>query len=323
MKVINEFLQDGDIQLCQLLEAVGEYKDLDEQMSKFFPSIWNDLKGIFQMYFPIASSINSKETQMLTSKIKGLDLEVRINASAGRNAWTLPAVESTGGATALMVTGPVGLLFFILNGMTKMSKFSNQMFTQTKILPNKVVKFPELPVKFLVFETKGMLQDMAPEQRTAVILHELGHWSYIAPVLQSSTAQLISLVRIFPAAAPVALPFLIASIAYSREAEWKADSFAKKFGYAKELSDALQQIGLTVRQDVSWYNQVGDWITKLIMTIQNAVDLFLPIMGHPSIKRRKEALAAPALYKLLNLAKPICNKIDAGLSGKVHKLFTK
>jgi len=293
--------------LQTIIESQEEiYKD---QMKKFFPTIWNNVKGNLQYYFPYYTSKLKNEQKIISKYIKNLDFEIRLNNHSMRNAYTYPWLESKKQVQATVI--PLfGWLYFLINGYNKVGTQSNMLKPK---VGDGVVTFPNSGnLKVMAFQTKGFLTDLEERQRAAVMLHEIGHWRKATPALNSMTTKLITTMVAFP---PIALILSIAHIIFNRTAEKQADLFAKQCGFGDDLAEALDRLALRPRTDVSWIVKTNDWLIKIMMHIQNVIDKYLPIFTYPSIAKRKKYLKDKSTYneeyKIEELDK-IINLINEG-----------
>jgi len=299
-------------------------------MTEYFPTILNYISGVLQMaYVPILSQQIHEEEKMLSTRLRNLNIEVRLNNDYSRNAWTVPFMKSLFHVQAATSAGhyvpfgdEVSFLYMLIQSLIKRKDIKN--LTNIKVIKkNKTVIFPSSDVKFLAFETKGLYTDMDDGERTAILLHEVGHWitfsSLRKAVVFDSFANYLE--RAFrtvsfsdilrnPATAVAAisvtheLPLLLTiatillgvlTIFFVRQAEWKSDAFAKHCGYAPELISAFEKFS-TVREYANWIVKTGDYITKIFIFVQNYIDRVFPVFSHPSIKRRIAALRDDVFY---------------------------
>jgi len=310
-------------------------KESEEQMKKFFPSIWNSLKGNFQILVPLTTTKLTKETAIMKKYIKGLEFEVRLNHSPSRNAYTYPSVKTTGGAQLMSI--PIfGALMYTAAGLAYVGK--SKLLQRARSMDG-IVMFPRSDLRVLAFETKGLLTDLDETERVAVMLHEIGHWAKINPVIGRVAISLFDLPariasEVIPALAPLGFAISICFNLVSRSAEKQADLFAKQMGYGNELASALDRILLRPRTDVSWFNSLGDWITKIIMTIQNIFDQVFPFLySYPSAEKRKTYLTQEQLHlemqavneNIMNITMklllPICHKLDKKIAPNLKTMF--
>ncbi len=319
-------------------ENIGLHK---EELRKFFPSIWNKIKGSFQMFLPIVSTTLPNEQRMINKYIKGLNVEVRLNHDPVRNAWTSPGIESKEVLTVLNFLPFLGDIIWNVNAFSYIKKTKIMEKVTAK---NGIVTFPSNDLKVLAWQTKGLITDLDDEKlRLAIMIHEIGHWARIAPVAVMGvfyiTYSILNSVKKNPALqvslAPILSPLLfltfIAMNLSNRKAEKQADLFVKKVGYGKELAAALDRVALRPRSDISWINKIDDWVNKIFFELQNVLDKFVPFLfSYPSINKRKEYLTTEqqifitegVISKLSEKTlKPICNKVDKVVAPNLHKIF--
>jgi len=328
-------------------KAVGSEgkKEFDSSVQKFFPMIWNSFGGVWQILFPIATSRNKSEEIIQKKHIHNLDLNIRTNSYPGRMAYTYPSMTTAAGATfATWVLSPaaLGSIGFVLNGYKFLNKNSSLLKKAKNV--NGVIVFPsELKkLKILSFLSKGLMQQLKEEERTAILLHEIGHWVNMEPFIHKSLATALSpIARYFPF---LNLPILIGTIVFNRKSEWKADAFAKQVGYGNQLANALENITINTRKDAQFFQKINDYIIKFMTHISNVIDVFLPISPYPSIKKRTNELRDSESFldnhlfqlteselimlnegiikdKINEKIAPLCHAFDKNIAKQMNKIF--
>jgi len=345
----------SDIYKKLLIESTGlieasfrsqGYQEFNRDVQDLFPVIFNTIKGNIQLFVPVFMNRMKQEEKVQNERIKNLNLEIRINSMAARNAYTYPAISDTTSATLLnTLVAPFAPVIMVLNGFKFLSENSQTM----EEVENKggLVVFPSKlnKMKVLTFETKGLLQALREEERTAILLHEIGHWARIDPFVKMLSFSMLALIP------PITIFCLIGIVAMSRSKEWEADAFAKKCGYGEQLANALENISVNRRQDVNFFLKIGDMFLKIMAHINNVIDHILPIHAYPSIAKRVKALREAEINdgykiqegdftleeilfireeilqegfikdKLYSLIRPICHKFDQKVGRDVKKLF--
>lgn len=321
-------------------------KEFDKDVQNLFPMIFNVIKGRFQYLIPLFASRAKSEEKIQSERIKNLNLEIRINASVHRNAYTYPSFTGRLAPTLMQTILPAfAPLMVVVNGYNFLSKNSHIM--ENTVNKNGVVIFPNeiKKIKCLSYVTKGTLQALKEEERTAVLLHEIGHWVKINPILNKMG--LVVLSTFIP---PLALFCLIGGIAYARSAEWEADAFAKQCGYGPQLANALENMSINTRKDINFFLKFSDWFIKIFSHIHNVVDVILPISTHPSVSKRVKTLHDAELHDgyvmtesdidfedliflreeflqegtkeaLYGALRPLCNKFDKIVAPNLNKFF--
>lgn len=251
-------------------------KNKEESIKKFFPSLWNAISGDFQTIFPVLTNQLPEEEKIWKSNVSGLPMKVMLNNSNSPGAYTLPAMSSKISAQVAMFTAPL----YVVYGFIKLSDAGvDGTGSQKKV---KMKAPPDLSA--LMWETKG-LKSLMPEDnlRCAVMLHEIGHWVKFEQPFLSNTLNIMA--NVLPV---LAVPFVLGAIMICRSGERKADMFAKKVGYGKELSEALGRVGYYKRYDVSAIARLGDHIRVFMLKLQDKIDKYVPFLySRPSIKTRK------------------------------------
>ena len=238
------------------------------------------------------------------------------------NAYTLPSIQTTLGAQVAGFTG----LAYILYGLVKLSKSGLELQSSSK---NIIQMANKGNINMLLWQTIG-LKDILPEPelRHAIYLHEIGHWVRYEPVFGSIISRIFGDRQNFPILGPLIVPLSIVGIVLGRSAEWKADEFAKKAGYGKELAESLRRMGYTVRSNSNIYVKIQDYMRAYWFKIHNVVDKFLPVTIHPSMRKRTAALSESeiinegiikdgAMFALRTLLSPL----DKFISKNVKQLF--
>jgi len=303
-----------------LNEAFGERPELDEEMAKFFPTVWNMIKGKFESLLPVLTSVDSNETNLIKSKVKNLNVTVRLNSSTSKiRTYTYPASNDVMMNSIANLFRGFGLFYFLFNGYEFMSKYGKILIEQTKVDSNGIIIFPAVMknVEFLIFESKGIVQFLEPEERIAIMLHEIGHWANIDKYVKKLSSQVaIIFLPIFT------IVFAVCMIIFARSSTWKSDEFASKCGYGPQLSSALKKMGYTVRPNVTIITKILDFLMKINMYAYNVVDYLIPFQSHPSIYKRTKKLEELSekekhkINKLVMLCKPL-DKIMSKILSKI------
>ena len=96
---INNYLHE--LHLTQLVE--GEREKYKEEMKMFFPTLFNNWKGRWEMLLPGLTKELTAETKVMRSYIKGFDTKIHMHSAAMRNAYTYPSFSSADSANALII----------------------------------------------------------------------------------------------------------------------------------------------------------------------------------------------------------------------------
>lgn len=293
-------------------EKLRKTESTDEIVKEFFPSFISSISGNLQTIFPILTDHDKSSSKQFNSHIQNLKTSVYYNEMPQPNAYTIPAIQTNLGAQ-LVGLRPFTFVYLIY-GFAKLKK--SQL--DAKPSGKSIVFQNKNNINMLMWHTRG-LKDMLPEERLrhAVYLHEIGHWVKFKPVFASLSARILN--SAFPA---MAVPFTILDIAFARSGEWKADKFAADMGYKKELGEALHRIGYTVRTNTNLYTKFNDYFRFGFTKIHNTIDKFLPITGHPSMRKRTQRLEEVMFEgkikdKLSDLFKPM----DELLAKNAKQLF--
>jgi len=219
----------------------------------------------------------------------------------------------------------------------------------------KIVLNASKRVSPLIFMTSGFAKSTKfnDAERTAVIMHEIGHWSASAlssqsiqpyirllkPLLRVGFAGSL-LTRVFTTSHSVYMTALMATVimliifafiffwngSLSRSAEFAADSFSKSTGYGPPLISFLTKVGgnsiaPTSKEMLADMSSMDDKLS--------AITDFLSIEQHPSNYRRTKALLDSTMIgeglDMLSVEKmliPMASKIDSALStGPIQPLL--
>jgi Zn-dependent protease with chaperone function len=326
------FLQESILNKNRILITEADETELDKdkfqkQMQWLFPSIWNEIKGSVQMAIPIASTTRlTQEEKIFKQYVNNIDIEVRLNSHTMRNAWTYPFIQSRGAATLASLTGWLGILYQLISACTIIEK-NKTLFTKVEVDSSGIIQFPDIPVHFLSFITKGLYTDLNERETVAILLHEIGHWIKHIPIVSMLTYEAMK--PFFSAVPPLAFALVILIIIQARKAEYEADKFVKECGFAKELASGLTRVTSTVRPDVSFWVKISDFLGKIFTLIHNIVDKYLPITSHPSLPKRISALEIKEQFileqavpeRILLILKSKCNELDRVLAPKLQALF--
>jgi Zn-dependent protease with chaperone function len=263
---------------CLIHESTGEYPEYDEEMKKFFPSYWNFIKSTLEQTFPSRAMRLKKEEDLIKSKFKNVDVEVRLNSMFQQNAWTIPGTSDMDD-----LVSPYGYYFtFATKSLPALMKLN---LNDTRPGPNHTVIFPHNKCKFLIFTTKGLLTTFSPEQRLAVYLHEIGHWKYTATMIPRQLKHIKT-----ERSATNAYMFLIAIGIYMRRFnEYEADAFSAMCGYGKELQSAFDMFGRK-REGATWLIKLSDYLLRAGLKEQERQEEQEPGGLYPSMSQRKKQI---------------------------------
>jgi len=238
----------------------------------------------------------------LSSKSKNLKVTVYQIPEKLPNAFTIPGIHL--GMDDLTLSD---LIF----GSFHLKKYDFQASPSGR----KVTLTSNKPVEPLLVATSGLSENktLTDNEKMAVFLHELGHWSsdaasyqmlgiaapalhtvlqigtfvgFIAPMRGDTPEQIIVKGLLM-----LAVSLIIMIIAFhiepslSRSAEFKADAFAKKAGRGQDLSDALQKMEGSTISSKSELNETASFLDKISPIID-----FLTRSSHPSTYRRSDRL---------------------------------
>jgi len=332
--ITDNYLQELNSQI--LTEVVK--KEIDEEMKYFFPTIANSIKGLFQNFLPVLSKSLPDEEKMFKQRVSNINLNIRLNDNPMPNAYTWPSISKIRDAQIAAI--PIlGNIFGITNCIIWAKNSAKKMQNYT-IKGDKIVFTNKFDL--LAFETKGLINKIDEDGRVAILLHEVGHWAYIGNVIPgliiSTSTGLLKTVKKFQGAIVVAAPILficnLISMLFLRQAEYDADRFVKEVGYGPALINAFDEMP-KIRQNVNWYLKLQDFLMKIMIQIQNVIERFIPIAGHPSMDKRKAALADSQLTSIekqliyegvvadvfKNRLRPLTLKVDAMVGKKVNLIL--
>lgn len=289
-----------------LIESIGEYPEIDDDLSHWYKGFkiwWAKTKANFS-FFNTCKEL-PKETKLIRDIVKGLNISVYAYPDSDRNAFVIPGfyVGADKNAAELykeyrkkyphhLMVNPfcIGHDFFSvlmvnqLKQLVLMRKFS---YTNDSKRPGKrKIIFKNVTTPISVFVTYGMLNNATPEERTAVYLHEIGHWI-------DAALSLPSWVMKHPDKESI---FLYSNMIYQRYCtryqELNADKFAKDLGYGEELATALDSL-VGIRKNISIIYRFGDWLCKNAVAAQNEDETYgigVSASNYPSMRTRKRYL---------------------------------
>jgi Zn-dependent protease with chaperone function len=264
-------------------------KTSEAYLKEFFPALWSSIRGNIEMIFPIITTELKRSQRIFYDHSKGLNMRAYKNASNQPNMYTMPAVSHkiTMQALGLPAIGlPLSLIYFVL-ALPEL----NTNDIDIKKSDRRMVEFTSSrKIEIATWETAGLFDIVGRDSDKifAIQLHETGHWVNWQPVLTSKLFGVLS--TNFFKMTPLVLLFAILNIVYGRAGEWKADAFAKKAGYGQVLANALDDIGYNVREDADIFIQLLDHMRVIMIRIIDAIDEYLPISTHPSVRRRTAIL---------------------------------
>lgn len=291
-----------------LSESIGEYPEIDNDLSHWYAGFkmwWARTKAMFT-FFNNCKEL-PKETKLINEVISGLNITVYAFPSPDRNAFVIPGfyVGANKNTNELYkeykkkypshdLSNPycIGRDFFSvlmvsqLKQLILMRKFS---YTKDPKRPGKKrIIFKNVTTPISVFITYGMLNNATPEQRTAIYLHEIGHWVDAALSIPTYVINHPDKESIF----------LASNMTYQRYCtryqELTADKFAKDLGYGEELASGLDSL-VEVRKNISIIHRFGDWLLKNAVAQQNKAEKegdqrYTTANSYPSIDTRKRYL---------------------------------
>ncbi len=260
----------------------------------------NNMVAHQQIMFPAVSLDWPSESKVFNEKFSGLKVNVYQNSMNAPNAYTIPALKTKEGATVATNTGSVGSLIYFIYASKELAK--NQLKAQAKSNGKVLFKAPP-KYEMSLWETKGLISLIPePDIRRAIMLHEVGHWVEYTPIIICNILNSITIIMsliisigvfnhiILPYFFALIIPIVVLSTLYARSAEYKADAFVKRMGYGNELIEGFKRMGYSKRSNVSVLVQLEDMIRVISMKVIDIVDIFLPIFGHPSMRKRIMAL---------------------------------
>jgi hypothetical protein len=304
-----------------------------EALKTFFPSLYREIKGVFECIFPIIQKSLPKEDILFKSKTSGVIVNHFLNSTPQPGSYTLPGVSTRMGDMVVSNIDEVSFLYPIY-GFIELNK--NPI--TAKRVKDKIQFKTNYKGNISVYQTLG-LHDLLTDDtlRFTITLREIGFWvhhqqqfySYITSIVGGLSSYLsVLLTKSIKIGSAILVAMFIPIIALVRSREWAADGFVKSLGYGTELAEALDIIGYTVRKDSSLYNKLFDYIRKIFNVINDAIQTILPIFPVPSIKSRKKALTeSDVLYENLildqikNILLKPCHEIDKIISQHASELF--
>jgi len=281
------------------------------------------------------AKINKKLTSYIKSNIdsKSKNLKVTVYQIPEKlpNMFTIPGIHLGMSRSELSLSS---LIF----GSFKLKKYDFKVEPSgKKILLNSNIK-----VEPMIIMTQGMADDeqYTNDEKMAMVLHELGHWSAAASAYQKTelvsiiveTLLRLSLVEVgillgvgakIPFKYIVALLVVVIAIAYingilSRSAEFEADAFVKKAGRGRDLSDALQK--MSGNDPVATKAELDEYASFLEKI--SAFTDFLSISSHPSTHRRSGRLLESERIEEDNISDNISNKTIITIASKLDNMIS-
>ena len=290
--------------LNPLLESYGEYPEYDDMLNSWFFSLklwWHEVKQNFTFFK--SCKVLSKETAIVNSVIKGLNIKVHAYADSDRNAFVIPGfyvgcekdIKQMAEKHFDQYPKHIGwgindsfmaiLMSQQLQQLVNMRKF--KVSNDPKNKGKKIITFKNVTTPISVFATYGLLQSATPEQRKAIYLHEIGHWVDCAKNIPEMILKR-------PEKESCFLYYLncLERFGKTRYQELEADAFAKMLGYGPELISALDGL-VSVRKQVALRHRIGDWMSKCAIEAfdKDEENGMTTSMDYPSMKTRKEYLS--------------------------------
>jgi len=176
--------------------------------------------------------IDKELTKYANLKLSNVEIQVYLSNSNIVNAWTFPGVDSFED----FITNPDKTL---IKAYQKMQKRNHKN------------------MKVAVVVTRGLKKILTTREIFAIILHELGHWFYyhdpkvtsmlsVSSVISMSGAILSAFFANTKTYSIILSALFVTLLSFgrlrARNEEFKADEFAAKMGYAKDLESALSKI---------------------------------------------------------------------------------
>lgn len=285
MKSINKFLVN---------EATGEYPELDRISESFWKTLFLGFKERSQIFdykeYP-------KETALISSAASGIKFVVRVVPSMERNAFVIPGIDASDfsdwnkrankwkRANRIFFLNIPPMAFVYLTSIDRLLKLKNYQLVETSNGKKKFA-FKESDLTINVFATYGLLQHLSKGARTAIYLHELGHWIDAA---KNIPVQMIKddKERIY-----YWHKTMLSRVANMRYEELEADNYARIAGYGKELIEGLNQL-IEPRDHVTWLTKINDSEIAAAVEADNRLEAEhnkFRIDQYPSIEKRKQEL---------------------------------
>lgn len=293
------------LNLNPLYESYGEYPEYDKILNSFFGGFkifWHQLKATFTIFKSCKEL--PKETNLINSVIKGLNIKVYAYPDGDQNAFVIPGfyVGADKNYDKLLdkyhkkfplhdLDNPMclGSDFFDILLSNQLSQFVNMRKFQIKNDPKnkgkKIAIFRNVDTPVSIFVTYGLLQNAKPEQRLGIYLHEFGHWVDAAKNIPEEIIRRPDEESCYLAWVQTYQRFV------TRYQELAADRFAKILGYGHELSKAFDSL-INVRKNVIWYRKIGDWFGKRFLKEMDKKEERgeTNVYNYPSMKTRKKYL---------------------------------
>jgi len=268
-------------------------------LNTYFPKSYNLLEQDIKLLYNSKIFLDPTENKYHNSKIKNLNLEIYVYNSKIPNAMTFPGVNDIN-----ILNNNLNDLYVL--GLQILHKHPLSAVRKKDILEFKsdIKNF-----KLIVFVSSGFIKLIKnPEDRFAIILHEIGHWVHINNLLLiiklediikilTPSAFIITAAQVFnPYDTIFKISTLIPYIALitlkavvnfkNQQDEYDSDLFVKQLGYSENLQNALSL--LSYKKPISKIN-----IKEKATLVNNIIEILMLIYSdrtHPSTYKRILAL---------------------------------
>lgn len=288
-----------------LAESFGEYPEYDKILNSFFGGCkiwWHQCQANFT-FFKSCKEL-PKESNLINSVIKGLNIKVYAYPDGDQNAFVIPGFYVGADENYDMLVEKyhkrfpkhdlndpfcIGGDFFSILLSSQLSQLVNmRKFTITNDSKNpgkKIAIFKNISTPISIFSTYGLLQNADIKHRLGIYLHEFGHWIDAAKHIPDEIIRRPEQESCFLYLTQAYQRFV------TRYEELAADRFAKELGYGKELSEAFDDL-INVRKNVIWYRKFGDWMAKktLKQMDEDEENGYTDVYNYPSMSTRKKYL---------------------------------
>jgi Zn-dependent protease with chaperone function len=161
-------------------------------------------------------------------------------------------------------------LFFAIMNKNRLKNFNATAKDKQNIIFNNPNN-----LQVAVWLSKGIIGSLSEEEKTATVLHEIGHWVEFEPLFHET---------IFQHYAPAT--FALLALIKARSGELRADKFAARMGYSEEMEAALKKMNRGIRTNISILGKISDYNNVIHSAIHSYLDKKRGSYTHPNIDER-------------------------------------
>lgn len=243
-------------------------ENTDEELRYFFPYLMNKINSKQDYLYPQFTKRRPDQELIIQPKLKNLTIKIYEDRNPSFDAYTIPMIQDS---RDLISPDKRTALFFSIINKNSLKNFNAVAKDKENIIFNNPNN-----LQIAVWMSKGIIgSSLTESEKTAIILHEIGHWVEFEPLFQET---------IFQYYAPAT--FALLAVIKARTGELRADKFAARMGYSEEMEIVLKKTTRGVRSNISILGKISDYNNVIHSAIHSYLDKKRGSYTHPNIDER-------------------------------------